>query len=73
MKLPTLTSHAWAQIDQLRRAPSGLVWAGDLVSKDGKRELMALGLVAGQGGDYYLTADGRALAARVGDYTEQRQ
>jgi hypothetical protein len=49
------------------------VWAGDLVSKEGKRELERLGLVSGQDGDYYLTADGRALAARVPMLTETRQ
>jgi len=61
-----LSSHAWAQMDQFRRAPSGLVWAGDLVSKEGKRELIEAGYVAGQDGDYYLTAEGRELAARMG-------
>lgn len=63
---PTLSGHAWAQLDQFRRAPDGLIWAGDLIDKEGKRELMALGLVAGQDGDYYLTRAGRELAARMG-------
>lgn len=66
MNVPELSSSAWAQMDQFRRSHSGLVWAGDLVSKGGKRELIEAGLAAGQDGDYYLTAKGRALAARMG-------
>jgi hypothetical protein len=60
-----LSQHAWSQLDQFRRAPSGLVWAGDLVDKEGKRELVERGLAAGQDGDYYLTAEGLALATRM--------
>jgi hypothetical protein len=64
--VPQLSACAWAQLDQFRRSHSGLVWAGDLIDKEGKRELMQHGLVSGQDGDYYLTAEGRELAARMG-------
>jgi hypothetical protein len=66
MSTPELSPSAWAQLDQFRRSHSGLVWAGDLICKEGKRELMQRGLVVGDNGDYYLTAEGRALAARMG-------
>ena len=53
------------QVEQLLQIHAkGLVWAGDLISKDATKELRDLGLVVRSEGWYSCTGEGAKLARR---------